>query len=126
MFGGTINTQIDDDEVKIWEVPKVLDGTNALNMQPEVFTLGNLGANPPVLSVHLDPTGTDGVCVIPSDEVTASVKDLAPKVGGLSMVIDSNALVLAGLQSTAMWMLPIVVGAAGIGAYFIKTRMNKE
>jgi len=44
MFGGTINTGEEDDLQKIWEVPKVLDGTDALTMNPQVFTLGNLGA----------------------------------------------------------------------------------
>jgi len=47
-------------------------------------------------------------------------------VGGEFSPIDSTALVLAGLQSSAIWMLPILAGAAGIGAYYIKTRMNKE
>ena len=125
MFGGTINTGIEDDEIKIWEVPKVIDGTDALTMNPQVFTLGNLGLTPPVVSFHLS-LSDDGVCVTVADDVTASLEDLAPKVGGLSMVIDSNALLLAGLQSTAMWMLPVVAGAAGAGAFFIRSRMNKD
>ncbi len=125
MFGGTINTGIEDDEIKIWEVTKVIDGTDALTMNPQVFTLGNLGLTPPVVSFHLDVID-DEVCVTVADIVTASLEDLAPKVGGHSMIIDSNALLLAGLQSTAMWMLPVVAGAAGAGAYFIKTRMNKD
>ncbi len=47
-------------------------------------------------------------------------------VGGELLPIDSTALMLAGLQTSAIWMLPILAGAAGIGAYYIKTRMNKE
>jgi len=47
-------------------------------------------------------------------------------VGGEFLPIDSTALMLAGLQSSAIWMLPVLAGAAGIGAYYIKTRMNKE
>ena len=125
MFGGTILTGIDDDEIKIWEVPKVIDGTDALSNTAEVFTLGDLGENPTVVSFHLDET-VDGVCVTIADDVVADLEDLARKVGGHSMVIDSNALLLAGLQSTAMWMLPVVAGAAGAGAYYIKTRMNKD
>jgi len=49
-----------------------------------------------------------------------------PVVGGELLPIDSTALMLAGLQSSAIWMLPVLAGAAGIGAYYIKTRMNKE
>jgi len=33
---------------------------------------------------------------------------------------------LAGLQTSAIWMLPVLAGAAGVGAYYIKTRMNKD
>jgi len=47
-------------------------------------------------------------------------------VGGELLPIDSTALMLAGLQSSAIWMLPVLAGAAGVGAYYIKTRMNKE
>jgi len=47
-------------------------------------------------------------------------------VGGEFLSIDSTALLLAGLQSSAIWMLPVLAGAAGVGAYYIKTRMNKE
>jgi len=47
-------------------------------------------------------------------------------VGGEFLPIDSTALVLAGLQTSAIWMLPVLAGAAGAGTYYIKTRMNKE
>ena len=47
-------------------------------------------------------------------------------VGGEFLPIDSTALVLAGLQSSAIWMLPVLAGAAGVGAYYIRTRMTKE
>jgi len=47
-------------------------------------------------------------------------------VGGEFLPIDSTALLLAGLQTSAIWMLPVLAGAAGVGAFYIKTRMNKE
>jgi len=47
-------------------------------------------------------------------------------VGGELLPIDSTALMLAGLQSSAIWMLPVLAGAVGASAYYIKTRMNKE
>ena len=124
MFGGTINTGNEDDEVKIWEVPKVLDGTDALTMTPEVFTLGNLGANPPVVSVHLDETD-DGVCAIESDRVTASLEDLI-KVGGVFLGVDNAALLIAGFQASAIWMIPTIAGIAATGIYLTKFRANKE
>jgi len=50
----------------------------------------------------------------------------ASMVGGEFLSIDSTALMLAGLQSSAIWMLPVLAGAAGVGAFYIKTRMNKD
>jgi len=47
-------------------------------------------------------------------------------VGGEFLPINTAALLLAGLQSSAIWMLPVLAGAAGVGAFYIRTRMNKE
>lgn len=47
-------------------------------------------------------------------------------VGGELLPIDSAALMLAGLQSSAIWMIPILAGAVGIGSFYIKSRMNKD
>jgi len=49
-----------------------------------------------------------------------------PVVGGEFLPIDSTALVLAGLQTSAIWMLPVLAGAAGTGFYLVKFRTNKE
>ena len=48
------------------------------------------------------------------------------KVGGELLPIDSTALMLAGLQSSAIWMLPVLAGIAGTGFYLVKFRTNKE
>jgi len=47
-------------------------------------------------------------------------------VGGELLPIDSTALLLAGLQTSAIWMLPALAGIAGTGFYLIKFRTNKE
>jgi len=47
-------------------------------------------------------------------------------VGGEFLPIDNTVLLLAGLQTSAIWMLPVLAGAAGVGAYYIKSRMNKD
>jgi len=53
---------------------------------------------------------------------------LAPDepVGGEFLPIDSTALVLAGLQTSAIWMLPVLAGIAGsaFGILYIKSRRN--
>jgi len=47
-------------------------------------------------------------------------------IGGELLSIDSTALVLAGLQTSAIWMLPVLAGVAGsaFGVLYIKSRRN--
>ncbi len=47
-------------------------------------------------------------------------------VGGEFLPLDNTALLLAGLQSSAIWMLPVLAGVAGVGAFYIKSRINKD
>jgi len=47
-------------------------------------------------------------------------------VGGEFLPIDSTSLLIAGFQSSAIWMLPALAGIAGTGAYYIRARMNKD
>jgi len=48
--------------------------------------------------------------------------DSCSKVGGEFLSIDSTALVLAGLQSSAIWMLPVLAVAVGAGFAAFKLR----
>jgi len=43
-------------------------------------------------------------------------------VDGELLPIDNTALLLAGLQTSAIWMLPILAGAAGAGIAAFKLR----
>jgi len=47
-------------------------------------------------------------------------------VGGEFLSIDSTALLLAGLQTSAIWMLPVLAGVAGsaFGVLYIKHKRN--
>ena len=49
-----------------------------------------------------------------------------PVVGGELLSIESTSLILAGLQSSAIWMLPVLAGVAGsaFGILYIKSRRN--
>lgn len=47
-----------------------------------------------------------------------------PVIGGEFQPIDSTALFIAGFQSSAIWMLPALAGAAVTGAYLIRSRLN--
>jgi len=64
--------------------------------------------------------------IITNFEFAFMVSALSSIVGGELSPIETTSLLLAGLQSSAMWMLPVLAGAAGVGAFYIKTRMNKE
>ncbi len=43
-------------------------------------------------------------------------------VGGTFIPIDQSALLLAGISSVSMWMIPVVVAGIGIGVFVIKRR----
>ena len=43
-------------------------------------------------------------------------------IGGISIPIDQSALLLAGVQSISMWMIPVVIAGIGIGVFVIKRR----
>jgi len=45
-------------------------------------------------------------------------------IGGEIIPIDQTALLLAGVQSVSMWMIPVVVSGAGIGV-FVTMRSRK-
>ena len=47
-------------------------------------------------------------------------------VGGESLPVDASALMLGGIQSSAMWMLPVLAGTIGTSVWVILARMQKE
>jgi len=61
-------------------------------------------------------------------EITNAVADPenGPIVAGELLTLDSSALVVAGLTSSAAWMIPAVAGIAGTGLYLVKFRANRD
>jgi hypothetical protein len=57
-------------------------------------------------------TGPDPECEVP--------------VAGEIASIDSSALVVGGLASSAVWMIPVVAGIAGASIYLVKFRTNRD
>ena len=51
---------------------------------------------------------------------TTSFDDIP--IGGTNIPIDQTALLLAGVQSISMWMIPVVIAGVGIGVFVIKRR----
>jgi len=54
------------------------------------------------------------VCNRLADQCLKDLMCLSP-VGGEMINVDSSALILAGSQTTAAWILPVIVSAIGIG-----------
>jgi len=48
------------------------------------------------------------------------------EVGGDFLPIDSSALLIAGLSANMSLIVPIALGIAGVSAYLIRSRMNKD
>jgi len=38
--------------------------------------------------------------------------------------LDTTALFISGITSSAIWMVPTLVGIVGVGAYYLRTRKN--
>ena len=58
------------------------------------------------------------------DEFGCALPD-SPVAGDL-LSLDSSALVIGGLTSSAVWMIPAVAGITGAGIYLVKTRANRD
>ena len=58
------------------------------------------------------------------DAFVTKIGELMPDVpiGGTFVPIDQSALLLAGVQSISMWMIPVVIAGIGIGIFVIKRR----
>jgi len=54
--------------------------------------------------------------------IVVNAPEQDPVVGGTLIAIDKTALLLAGVQSISMWMIPVVVAGIGIGVFVIKQR----
>jgi len=107
------NIVIDDNRAVFEEVVLVIDGGPA----GEKLTC--------TVIFEIDIT-EDTIFLTQTIMLTAPTPPLPTVVGGELLPIDSTALVLAGLQTSAIWMLPVLAGVAGsaFGVLYIKSRRN--
>jgi len=88
-------------------------------------------------SFNLSVSGSDIAYVITGSDSTINESSVAvdniiftPQdnngVAGELLSIDSSALVIAGLTSMSLWMIPTVLGLAGAGIYLVKFRANRD
>ncbi len=59
------------------------------------------------------------VCVPETGECLLVVDE---QVAGELLPLDSSALMIAGLTSMTVWMVPAIAGLAGVGVYLVKFR----
>jgi len=84
-----------------------------------------VGVNPPtnwilmVLEICSFDINFNLIC--PSNFSTSIIFTTIP-IGGELLPLDTTALLLAGVQSVSMWMIPVVVAGIGIGVFVIKRR----
>jgi len=102
--------------IVLFDVTEVMDGcwvTNAAGFQGLGGEIG-----PYTLTLDLQGPGT-----IASLGLVNGLFDCpAAPVGGSDVSISTTSLLLAGVQSISMWMIPVVIAGAGIGVFVIKRR----
>ena len=76
-------------------------------------------------SIVFSGAGGDNVGML-LDNVKFTQLDCSAPVAGELLSLDSSALVIAGLTSSAVWMIPTVAGIAGAGIYLVKLRTNRD
>jgi len=78
----------------------------------------------PILGPELfDSLGVAGASFgAPPSTGSIIVTDFGFEVGGTEIPIDTTTLLLAGVQSISMWMIPVVAAVVVIGVFVIKRR----
>jgi hypothetical protein len=72
----------------------------------------------------------DSICqeeldIFTADCLATAKLDLCPTtVAGELMPLNTTALFISGITSSAIWMVPTILGIAGVGAYYLRTRKN--
>jgi len=119
---------------------RFFDSGNGLlaTVNPPVLTQGVVGGDPNgffdnwKLASHSE--GSNTIKKVEFERVTASgalFDDMEfciidSVVGGTLIPLDTTALLLAGAQTSAIWMIPTLAGLAAAGFYLVKFRTNKE
>jgi len=62
-----------------------------------------------------DETSNEEIKFVPTPNGKGTVPPTSIPVGGEFIGIDTTAVLVAGVESTAVWMIPIIISAPGIG-----------
>ncbi|MBM2820076.1 MAG: sorting protein [Nitrosarchaeum sp.] len=69
--------------------------------------------------------GVDNIGLL-LDDVKFTKLDCSKPVAGELLSLDTSALFVSGISSSAIWMVPTLAGIAGAGVYYIRTRVNNK
>ena len=128
------------------------DSFDATQIDASTLKFGPAGAD--VLGFDIEDVSGDGLLdlvgsylqdetgIVPGDTeacVTGKLLDGTPFFGcdsieitnvcvvaGELLPLDSTALMIAGLTSMSVWMVPAIAGLAGVGVYLVKFRANRD
>jgi len=86
-------------------------------------SLGGTGSNARGLATIDPQTGVTNAIGITIDNLDSiAFLPMEQQVAGELLPLDNTALFLAGIQSMTVWMIPTVLGLAGVGVYLVKFR----
>jgi len=75
---------------------------------------------------HCLPGNIDTIAIIDGNNNNLCTFQNQRIVAGELLPIMSSALVIAGVSTIAVWMIPTVLGLAGAGVYLVKYRANRD
>ena len=87
-----------------------------------IISIGVLGNNQNAYAGNFMLTCQSDLDCSPGNVCMEEACEPAPPVAGELLPIDSSALMIAGLTSMTVWMVPTVLGLAGVGVYLVKFR----
>jgi len=140
-------TEVDIDELSIWFNYFEFSGSLTCTVAAHTVVLSSLNwvndPNAVILNIIEQGGGTlpiisatvtgpnevtidiDGFVLQPNGGAEAHFDLVADhQVAGELLSLDTSALMIAGLTSMTVWMIPTVLGLAGVGVYLVKFRKH--
>ena len=91
--------------------------TGTFCLGPGLHSISAVDLHPALPAVFYPAGSTMTVTQNPADV------ECTPVAGGY-MPIDGTALLLAGISSSAVWLVPVITGLAGAGLYLTRSKFN--
>jgi len=122
-----------EDQFIVGDFFEVFDGGKSLGLTPEVEVGGDtysvadfcFSSGEHVATIQ-DQTDAAGLPAEFQVTITLHENDCPKPVAGELLSLDSSTLVIGGLASSAVWIIPTIAGIAGAGVYLVKLRTNRD